>query len=157
MSHDLRAQQRTAWHVEHAMEQILCLKIRRFQRCSGANMLYSKRRHSRSAYPAFNTVLALWAVASCRCVYMVIQPAPRIVLPPQACCQPSCCYCSCFTPSAVTFCDKHPSSNSSGLLLPELLVPGGGGFIPARILRTFLKQEHGKTIPIQVCTPKQSS
>ncbi|KAJ2156661.1 hypoxanthine-guanine phosphoribosyltransferase [Coemansia sp. RSA 552] len=33
---------------------------------------------------------------------------------------------------------------------PDLIVAiGGGGFIPARILRSFLKAQHGRNIPIQ--------
>ncbi|KAI9504350.1 hypoxanthine-guanine phosphoribosyltransferase [Coemansia spiralis] len=33
---------------------------------------------------------------------------------------------------------------------PDLLIAiGGGGFIPARILRSFLKAKHGRNIPIQ--------
>lgn len=53
---------------------------------------------------------------------------------------------SCRVTSTCT--SPHLARTFTVLLM--LLVPGGGGFIPARILRTFLKQEHGKTIPIQV-------
>ncbi|KAF3234154.1 hypoxanthine-guanine phosphoribosyltransferase [Orbilia oligospora] len=55
----------------------------------------------------------------------------------------------------VTYNDVHKLCKESAQRIlddfkPELIIAiGGGGYIPARILRSFLKQPNGKNISIQ--------
>lgn len=47
-------------------------------------------------------------------------------------------------------CQKGAQELKDADSVPDIIIAiGGGGFIPARILRSFLKEKHGKNIPIQ--------
>jgi hypoxanthine phosphoribosyltransferase len=51
----------------------------------------------------------------------------------------------------ISYNQIHENLRDAVIRQPDIMIAiGGGGFIPARILRTFLHKRNNKNIPIQV-------